>query len=259
MGDAHMSSTASTGTQTAAQEGAKQVGQGLQVTVPRSIPHLYNNNYSVRLSYADAYNLTVSGSAGYTSRVYSTVSIYDPDVTGVGHQPIMRDLWSSQYDYYTVMAFHYHIELYNCGNDAITYTAVGTSAQKVGGVVAAMIRTTNTADVTNMANGTMFPALEMKNTEFQALWPDRSVVFSGTLTPGDFIVDAKDADADTTWTAVGSNPAVQRYIGLALNSVNSGGFPGASETPYSNIQIVLKFDYDVQFTQVNASLRGVSS
>lgn len=259
MADAHMSESRSTGTQTAAQEGAKQVGQGLQVTVPRSIPHLYNNNYSVRLSYADAYNLTVSGSAGSSTRVYSTVSIYDPDVTGIGHQPLMRDLWASQYDYYTVMAFHYRIELYNCGNDAITYTAVGTSSQKVGGVVATLIRTTNQSDVTNMGTGTPFPACEMKNTEMQALWPDRSIEFSGTLTPGDFIVDAKDQDADTTWTAVGSNPAVQRYIGLAMNSVNSGGFVGASETPYSNIQVVIKFDYDVQFTQLNQNLRTTIS
>lgn len=260
MGDVNMSSSTSSGTQTsAAKEGAKQVGQGLQVTVPRSIPHLYNNNYSVRLSYADAYNVLVSGNAGYNTRVYSTVSIYDPDVTGSGHQPLMRDLWASQYDYYTVMAFHYRIELYNCGDDAITYTAVGSSAQKVGGVVATLMRTTNTADITAAGTGSIFPANEMKNTEMQALWPDRSITFEGTLTPGDFIVDAKDADSDSTWTANGSNPAVQRYIGVALNSVNSGAFAGGSETPYSNIQIVLKFDYDVQFTQVNASLRGINS
>lgn len=261
MADSDMGESRSSGTQTtsAAKEGAKQVGQGLQVTVPRNIPHAYNNNFTVRLTYADSYNYTINGAAGTLARTWSMNSIFDPDVTNVGHQPMMRDLYASQYDYYAVLACHYRIELYNGAVDPITFTSAGSSEQRVGGVVATIIPTTNTTDISNLTYGSVAPAAEMKNTQSQAIWPEHVVVFEGTLTPGDFVVDAKDADADNTWTANGSNPAVQRYLGLGLNSINSSAFVGQSEQSYSNIQVFAKLDYDVQFTQINASLRGYPS
>ena len=264
MSDADMSEsrsgTTSTSGGTAAQQGAKQVGNGLQVTVPRAIPHGYNNSYTVRLTYTDALNLTVLSAAGYALYTWRTNSIYDPDYTGTGHQPLMRDLWASQYDYYTVLACHYKIELYNCsGRDPITYTAVGTSAQSVNSVVATILPTTNVSDITAMGSGLPFPSVEMKNSQSKALWPESDISFSGTLTPGDFLVDAKDADTDATWTAVGANPAVPRYLGLALNSFNSGNFVGQNEASAANIQMWVKLDFDVQFTQLNQSLRVAAS
>ena len=260
MSDVNMSSTASSGTQTAAKEGAQQAGKGMQVVVPRVIPHAYNNNYTVRLTYTDSLNITVLGNGGYGLYTWRTNSIYDPDYTGLGHQPLMRDLYASQYDYYTVLACHYHVELYNCsGRDPITYTAVGTSAQSVGGVITSLLPTTNVTDIVNMGSGLPFPAVEMKNTQSQALWPEHVVEYNGSLTPGDFLVDAKDEDSDATWTAVGSNPAVPRYLGLALNSVSSGAFPGQNEQASVNVQMWVKLDFDVQFTQLNQGLRSVTS
>lgn len=260
MSDAHMSESTSTGTQTSnAKEGAKQVGQGLQITVPRNVPHLYNNNYTVKLSYCEAKALNVSMHGGYAVQSYMTNTIYDPDVTGVGHQPILRDLWASQYDYYAVLACDYELEFYNCARDPITYTAVGTSAQLVGGVSVTMLPTTNNTDILNAGNGYQSPSGEMKNGQTQALWPDRSVVFRGTLTPGDFVVDAKDSDTDHTWTAVGSNPAVPRYLGFALNSITNSAIPGASETAYALIEVLVTLHYTVQFTQLNQSIRSVAS
>ena len=112
-----MSESVSTSTQTgstsAAKQGANEVGAGLQVTIPRAIPHGYNNNYTVRLTYADAFNLLITNAGGGTSHTFRTNSIYDPDYTATGHQPLMRDLWASQYDYYTVLACHYEIQIYN--------------------------------------------------------------------------------------------------------------------------------------------------
>lgn len=260
MSDTEMSSSTTSGTQTsAAKQGAKQVGQGLQVTVPRNIPHAYNNNFTVRLTYSDCVNLTFSAAAGSGSKTLSMNSIYDPDVSGTGHQPHMRDLWASQYDYYAVLSASYHIEAYNCADDMIGFTVVGTNTQKVSGCIATIIPTTSTSDIANATNGLPFPSVEMKNTRSQWLLPDRVATWDGTLTPGDFIVDAKDQDSDNTWTAVGSNPGVQRYLGIIFNSNNSGAFGGATEPPFTNIQLWYTIDYDVQFTQVNASLRGISS
>lgn len=258
MGESRTTGTQTTG-QTSAQKGAAQVGQGLQVTVPRNIPHGYNNNYTVRLTYSDCVNITFSGSGGSASRYFSLNSIYDPDASGGGHQPLMRDLWASQYDYYAVLSTSYHIEAYNCGYDSIGWTTVGTNQQKVSGCIATLMPTTNTLDITNAASGLPFPACEMKNTQSQGLWPEGIIEWDGTLTPGDFIVDAKDSDNDNTWTAVGSNPTVQRYLGVVFNSCNSGAFGGATETPFTNIQLWYTLHYDVQFTQINQTLRAYSS
>lgn len=263
--DTAMSESRSTGTQTkrartAAQEGAEQVGQGLPITVPRSIPHGFNNTYTVMLSYADSRVIPISMAGGYDTRTWSVTSIFDPDVTATGHQPLLRDLWASQYDYYAVLAMRYKMSFYNCaGSDAVTYTAVGTSAQKIGGVSITLLPTTNTADISSAASGIIYPAAEMKNNRTYILFPEQSLVVEGELTPGDFLVDAKDADNDNTWTAVGSNPGVQRYLGVIINSLQAAALTGLNESPYAGIQVAVQLEYDVQFTQMNQSLRSVPS
>lgn len=136
----------------------KQVGQGLEVTVPRSVPHLYNNNYTVRLSYVDNFRHDVAqnGSSG-SIQVFRANSIFDPDFTGTGHQPIFRDLWASQYDYYAVIQCDYIIRMYNAsGQDPVTYSAVGTSGQTIGAVNVTMLATTNANDY--VTGGIVFPA-----------------------------------------------------------------------------------------------------
>lgn len=241
--------------------GPEQVGNGLEVTVPRNVPHLYNNNYTVKLTYADNYlhNIACNGSAS-TAQVFRMNSIFDPDVTGTGHQPVMRDLWASQYDYYTVIQADYKLRFYNAAFDSITYTAVGTSAQRPACVNATHVMgTTNSADITTPANGFIYPQAEMKNTVTEFLTPEGYIEFKGSLTQGDFIVDAKDADSDNTWVAVGSNPAVPRFFGYILSPAVWNTLTGQSETLYACIQVQVIIDYTVQFTQMNQALRSISS
>lgn len=242
---------------TNAEEGATQVGQGLQVTIPRAVPHNYNNNYTVRLTYADNIRHNVSMAAGSGNQIFRTTSIFDPDFTGVGHQPLMRDLWASMYDFYAVLACDYEIKMYNAYADPITYTAVGTSAQNIGTVQVTTIPTTNSLDITSSAF--VYPAAETKNARTDWLPPDKTITIKGSLTPGDFIVDAKDSDSDQTWTAMGSNPTVDRLIGYHISSANNTSITGASEAPFALIQVLVILNYTVQFTQVNPSLRNTSS
>ena len=242
-----------------ADEGAEQVGMGKQITVPRNIPKGYNNNYTVCLTYADSRIIPISYAGGYDTRTWATNSIYDPDVTATGHQPMLRDLWASQYDYYAVLACRYKFTFFNSSKDPITWTAVGTSAQAVPGVSITLLPTTNVSDISAMSTGLVFPAMEMKNTQSYILFPEQSIVVEGELTPGDFLVDAKDEDSDNTRTAVGSNPGVLRYLGVSINSLISGALTGASETAYAAIQVVNQLEYDVQFTQMNQAIRSIGS
>lgn len=237
-------------------KGALEAGAGLEVTIPRAIPHIFNNNYTVRLTYADNYRLVFNYGANAT-QYWRMNSIFDPDVTGIGHQPCGKDLWSSMYDYYSVLACHYKIRIYNGYTDSLETTATGTAAQRVGCANITLLPTTNTADI--VANTTVYPVAEMKNTQTIFLTPESMHEFSGTLTPGDFLIDAKDADTDSTWTAVGSNPTVSRYLAVVATSAQWAAFAGQSETPWISCMMQVILDYDVQFAQVNTALRAAAS
>lgn len=262
--DTPMSESRSVGTQSSKRsrtlaEGAEQVGQGLQVTIPKNVPVLYNNNYTVTLRYAQSDSADIAYNGGSGSRHFRTDTIFDPDSSGTGHQPLMRDLWASQYDYYTVLACRYRIHFFNANYDTSTYTSVGTSSQRLGSMAITILPTTNTSDISAAASGLVYPALEMKNNRSAILHPEHTVDFSGEFTPGDFVVDAKDSDTDNTWTAVGSNPTVGRYIGIIINSTTPSGLVGINEVQYARIEYVTELEYDVQFTQMNQSLRTFPS
>ena len=258
MGESTTSRT--TGTNTGLAAAASQVGQGLAVTVPRSVPHLYNNTYTVKLTYADNFRHDVAqnGSAGGT-QFFRMNSIFDPDQTGTGHQPIMRDLWASQYDYYAVLQCDYTMRFYNAAHDGVTFTAAGTSSQRIGSVNLGFLRTTNSAEFTSLNNGSAYPMLEAKNVSAYMINPEETLELTGSLTQGDFILDAKDADSDPTWTSVGSNPAISRHFGYILSPCQWTGLVGVNETPCSSIIVQVVINYTVQFTQMNQTLRNVSS
>ena len=240
------------------EDGLDEVGSGLQVTrPPAGVPHNYNNNYTVRLTYADTFRHEVDPSTKNT-QVFKVNSLYDPDHSGVGHQPFFRDMWASQYDYYSVIKTDYEIHVWNAVADAVTYTAVGTHGQRLGMAQMTTIATTNYLDLDNMATS-IFPNAEMKNATTHVICPEEHLVLKGTLTPGDFVVDAKDADSDTTWTAMASNPAVPRYFGYTLTSALKSQPVGASESTYIALQVYVKFNFTVQFTQINPTLRQVPS
>ena len=129
---------------------------------------------------------------------------------------------------------------------------------RLNSAIATLIRTTDPTDLSSVAAG-VFPAAEMKNSTTKFIKPMDMVEFNGTLTPGDFLVDAAQADSDTTWTASGSNPAVARYFGILANFVQQTALTGQNERPYCGLQVYVKLDYTVQWCQVNPSLRRAAS
>ena len=261
--DSDMSESRSTGTQTGgkrartdASDGAQEAGQGLQVTVPRSVPHCYNNNYTVRLTYCDTYLEEVSYANSAAIQVWRMNSIFDPDFTGVGHQPLFRDMWASQYDFYTVLACEYEIHAYNGAVGTNTYSS-NTRPNRLGCAIMSLLPSTNTNDY--VTTQTPYPIVEMKNVVTKFMPPEEHLIFKGTLTPGDFIVDAKDADSDNTWVAVGSNPNVPRFLGYIINPALNANPGSIDAVPTMSITTMVKLNYTVQFTQVNQSLRSVPS
>ena len=55
-----------------------------------------------RLKYAETVNVAI-GVSGQGSYLYSCNGMYDPNITGTGHQPMYFDQWSAMYNHYTVL------------------------------------------------------------------------------------------------------------------------------------------------------------
>lgn len=249
-------------TQTDAQMGAQEAGEGLKVTVPRAIPHGYNNNFTVRLTYADTFrqDITCAISGGNSKfQIFRANSIFDPDYSGGGHQPLFRDMWASMYDHYCVLACHYTIRVWNGGVEGSTWTGINPFKNNLCPLNVTFLTTTDVSDFVDSA--TIGPIAEQKNaiTKYALPGAEHMTEFNGTLTPGDFIVDAKDADDDNTWVANGSNPNVSRFFGVGISAMNQTLPAGISPTPVASAFVQVILHYDVQFTQVNPSLRHVQS
>lgn len=241
-----------------AQRMASAIGTGTSVAPVTKYPHLFHDKYTVRLTYADCYYFDITPGTAQ-SQLFRPFSIYDIDQTGVGHQPFARDLWAAMYDYYSVIKTEVKFHFINCYDDTITYTDVGTSAQCIGNVCATVTHSTTTTD---FGGDFPYPVLEQKNNTSKLLIArsdEKNWAFSRVYTPDMFKLDAKDADSDNTWTAMGSNPNQNRYVGFTLNSTEQSGETGASETANIRVQVLAQFEIVVQFAQVIASLRYTTS
>lgn len=70
----------------------------MQMTLPLSG---FPSSKMVRLRYATTF--TLNPGAGQAQQQFRANSVFDPDYTGVGHQPMNFDNWASVYDRYVVV------------------------------------------------------------------------------------------------------------------------------------------------------------
>lgn len=67
-----------------------------------SIPYGMPKTNIVKLKYVD--NISINPAAvGLTSHYFSANGMYDPDITGIGHQPLFFDQFMASYDHYRVI------------------------------------------------------------------------------------------------------------------------------------------------------------
>ncbi len=80
------------------------------------------NKHLVKLRYSQT--LSLNASAGLaTANVFSANGLYDPDTTGVGHQPIGFDEWMGLYNHYTVIFSSCKADFFSSGGTAVTDSA----------------------------------------------------------------------------------------------------------------------------------------
>jgi len=80
------------------------------------------------LLYHDKYNLATATLAP-AIQVFRANSLFDPDFTGVGHQPMYRDQIVAQYQTYKVVSakFHYEFSTSNTNNGVVSVMAYNST------------------------------------------------------------------------------------------------------------------------------------
>ncbi len=98
-------------------------------------PSLFPDKYICKLRYSDTKDLA---GAGIQQHVYRSNSLFDPDLTGTGHQPMGFDELAAFYNFYTVNAFKVRATFINEGTTeaavAVTPTNVSPTFNNINQV-----------------------------------------------------------------------------------------------------------------------------
>lgn len=225
-----------------------QIGQGVQVMDVSRYPTSYQNHFTVKLPYSDAFYSSCTYTTGL-NWIFRGTSIYDPDYTGGGHQPYQRDSYAAIYGYYAVIQCNYKITVINL-SDARTTSLVATAGNeyKPAWLNMCVRKGTTGGDVALVNNA--FECRERKGTINKTIAPGRSATISGSLTNGDYNLTAIDEDNDKTWTAVSSNPSVDRFFSVNVNTLAGSGMNQQGTTVFP-ILIDVELEYVTQFMDYN--------
>lgn len=182
----------------------------------------FPNTIVTKLRYADSFTKqSTLGSIAYNT--FNANSIFDPDQTGVGHQPMYRDQWAAIYDQYVVI-----------GSKITVHFAVQGLFNFVVGI-------TGDDDLN-------FPtALSDKMEQNNSVWTvtggmgSQPTTLTMTFEPNMcFGVDAKSDGASAT--AVGSNPTELWCFGVWAHTMDA--------TNTAKIDFTVEIEYTVKFSEL---------
>lgn len=232
----------------AEKEGDKQV----VATLWKYSPTSYDNEKIVELPYSEYSSFTANGQSMGSYKQWKINSIYDPDLTGIGVQPLGRDTWASIYNFYKVLETHVNVYLTETTNIATgesTNIAFPTSHGWMADITAAP---------PSSFQSWLFTAMAGKNNKQQKFSPilKYDVVNGRGQKPLQFEYhwDASQFDssiidnAKNEWTPIGSDPANINYFSQLY--FNPAPVVGGGRTFVWHIDI----RYLVAFKQINRSL-----
>lgn len=206
------------------------VAVAVRTNVPRGI-FGFPEEYKTHLRYVDVFTLTSSSNA-IARQVMRLNSLQDPDSTGVGHQPMYHDQFSSVYKRYTVLGSKMTATFTPLPN---LTTTTQPSGPFIVGVVGDDDASQTSAVATAMENnscksGFLNNAAGGPNQRTFTLTysPDRDLGLAG--------------DDDTVGAQIGSNPSKVWY-GIAWAA--ESGLSTAS-----SVNVKIEIDFYVKFSQL---------
>jgi hypothetical protein len=179
---------------------------------------------------------TLSAGATIQDHLYRLGSVYDPDYTGTGAQPMLFDQWAAIYSRYTVLSTHVTINpTYSTGGTitpsflGLTISTSSTSVASEFKSVAALLESPYTVGYIQYGNANMsLPIQRGRNPAVKASW--NAATFFGV----DSVRDGSIYSA-----AVNDNPSTEAYIHVFAAPIAANTF--------GQVNFIATILYDVVF------------
>lgn len=177
-----------------------------------------------KIRYSDV--VTVSSTTGILgSYVFRANSIYDPDFTGTGHQPMSHDTWSTLFNHYTVTGAK------------MTITVHPLAGNTTSGVVGIFLNAGSSAPYGNITGFIEAKRGAYRQISHQASKGSRlSTKFSARK----FFNVSDVKDVGKLGAAFGANPSEEAYFVVYYQD---------QESSSSSVRVTVSIDYIVQFSE----------
>lgn len=195
----------------------------------RSIKNIVPDSHVVKLRYVD--NASLDANIGLTAQhLYRANSIFDPDLTAVGHQPLGHDQWLPFYDHYTVI-----------GSKCTVHFTTANSDASLGSQMVGVLLQDSTASITNPNN-----IMEQTGSGYKVL-TNASAGQTATVSKGFsakkfFGLQSVKDNRALIGAAQQTNPTELAYFNVyqtALNSTHNPDF----------VRIIVTIEYTVLYTE----------
>jgi hypothetical protein len=157
-----------------------------------------------KLRYVDSFSLSIS-SGSLAKQLMRWNSTFDPDFTGVGHQPLYRDTFASVYDHYAVVSTKAKVKYINTSTDTVIVCGVVTEDDSSS--------SSTSTTLCEQATGqhTILPPLagSLSTHTFAASWDCQEVLG----------IDPYGSEAYKTPT--GENPSEESYLVIWVTNYNA--------------------------------------
>lgn len=183
----------------------------------------FPNSIITKLRYCDVIHLT-STLGSLSTNVFNANSIFDPDSTGVGHQPLYRDQYAAIYDQYTVLG----------AKITATFQPYQVDQAWVIGIV---------GDDDSSISSTLTTRMEQNNSVWRLIGTNDGGPYQLSLTYSpikDIGVDVKNDGYSQT--AVGSNPSELFCFAVWASEANA--------TLTGMCQVAIEIEYTVKFAEL---------
>jgi len=196
----------------------------MSVYKPTGTPLGYPLQQRVSLNYSELLVLQSSNLVP-ESRLFRLNSLYDPNFSGVGHQPLAFDQWAAFYEYYTVINASWEIECQLTDLTAVMAASVYISPTTSGSILPTSISTVQELGADVVIGNVYSSPHTFKGSLDMGKW------FG--LTHQELVTD------DLKRTSVTLNPADPVYLQLLLNGTSVSS---------ANTIASMRFTFDVIFT-----------
>jgi len=197
----------------------RPLGHLARRTRQTTIKRLFPKSLTLKLVYHDHINVTVAlGLGTYTFRGNS---IYDPDETGTGHQPMGIDKFNDVYDSYYVRASGITITAYTNKTltNGVEWPAFFVAPMDTSGTLIPSDATASNLKENNIAKWTHLPLANSGTSKTSAKITHYATTASVL---GDADTDASDYQGLIGNTGSGSNPSQQWYWNITLQDPQVG-------------------------------------